>query len=125
MKIKEGASALSAFLIIIFTALSFVFGITHHHNKVKKNKQHEKKIEKEKRKKDRYYKDVFEKEKKRNERISKEKEEKERKLKEELDYYKKLEDPLWHYYNPHTDKDEVVPGPYDPEHPPIPPPRRR
>lgn len=102
-KLYEGASIVSAILLVLTAASVFFFNVNNHKQK-RKAKRHEHKMESKKE-------SDFQ---KRIKQINRENEH----TRKEIEYYKKLQDPFWHYYDEEAQEMKVLPGPYDPLHPP-------
>ena len=100
-KIFEGASIISAILLILTVACGFIFNIKNQKNRTKGRSNEEKKNYHIQQKKDQYYNKGL-----------KEGEDEKKEMEEELEYHKKLLDPLWHYFDPEEDEFKVFPGKY-------------
>lgn len=94
-KMHEGATVVGAIFLLLSAVGFFLFNVYSQHEKNKIREKEEKKIEKlEKQHSERtlqYQRDMQE-------------------QKEELDNYKKMNDPLWHYYDPQSKEYKVYPG---------------
>jgi uncharacterized protein HemX len=106
-KVFEGASIVSAILLILTAACAFIFNVKNQSDKSKERKRAERHIEKSEKKKDSHYSQQLRD-------LEKEKE----KSDEELDHYKKLNDPFWHYYDPEKGEFNTLPGKYGVDDPP-------
>lgn len=94
-KYYEGASIISAIILVLTTVCIFVFNINKNKEESKARKHEDKKIEK----------------------VEKESSQRLRDKQEELDAEKKKGHPLWNYYDPEKDQMINYPGQYKPEGP--------
>lgn len=92
-KIYEGASVVSAILLLLTAASAFIFNVKTHTDKRKVQRKEERKAEKRMEEQRRRHKDNLS------------------PIQAELEYYKKLDDPFWHYYD-HEGEVQVKPGKY-------------
>lgn len=99
-KIFEGASVISALLLILTTACVFIFNVKNKQAKASQRFKLERKKEKELQQQKQHY------------------EKKISPLQQELEKHKKLDDPLWHYYDPEDQAVKVKPGKYGVDEPP-------
>lgn len=106
-KVFEGASVVSAILLVLTAACAFIFNVKNKGDKAKEKRRANRHIEKAEKKKDSHYGQEIRK-------LEKEKE----KSAGELDHYKKLNDPLWHYYDPDEGCFKSLPGKYGVDDPP-------
>lgn len=102
-KLYEGATVTSALLLVLTAAVAFVFNVKNQKQQ-RHARHHEEKMERKKE-------SEFE---KRLRQIDRENEH----TRHEIEYYKKLQDPLWHSYDPDSQEIKVLPGPYTPLTPP-------
>jgi len=91
-KVFEGASVVSAILLILTAACAFIFNVKSQKDRSKERNRADRQIEKAEKKKDSHYSQQLRE-------LEKEKE----KSDGELEHYKKLNDPFWKYYDPEED----------------------
>ena len=124
-KVFEGASIISAVLLIITAACAFIFNVKIQKDKSKERRRADHKIEKVEKKKNQYHSEILRKrdreEKKKDQKhleIIRERDIEREKNEGKLDHYKKLNDPFWHYYDPEEGEFKTLPGKYGIDDPP-------
>ena len=100
-RLYEGASVVSAILLLLTAAFAFIFNVHRQQDKIKHRRNEQKNIEKVERQKDRSC-----------ERYIEEKDQERASELEELNRLRKLQDPLWNYYDPEEEEYIVLPGRY-------------
>ncbi len=112
-RLFEGATVVSAILLLLTTFCIFVFNVQRHTEKGKHRSHEDKKVEKAERKKDLHHERKFEKYVEEREKEHSKDKDKRAKDEEELEYLRKMNDPLWHYYDDDAHQFKVLSGEYD------------